>query len=147
MATGRLPDHVKEAVVTALACFDTPKQVRSAIQAEYGLDLSPQQIEAYDPNKSTGRNLSERLRKMFERTRRKFHEDLSDIPISNKAYRLRALARMYAQAESRGNLAMAASLLEQAAKECGDVFTNKQKIDGKVHVAARTVIVPAKGSC
>jgi hypothetical protein len=49
--------------------------------------------------------------------REAFRLDVSDIPISHNAVRLRALAEMVEKAKSRGNFARAAALLEQAAKE------------------------------
>ncbi|HDE2558368.1 TPA: DUF2280 domain-containing protein, partial [Klebsiella pneumoniae] len=53
----------------------------------------------------------------------------SDIPIANKAYRLRVLQRMSTTAEGMKNLGMTAQLLEQAAKEVGDAYSNKQKVE------------------
>jgi len=38
---------------------------------------------------------------------------------------------MLAKVEARGNVATAAQLLEQAAKEVGDVFVNRQRADDK----------------
>ncbi|HDE2557988.1 TPA: DUF2280 domain-containing protein, partial [Klebsiella pneumoniae] len=63
----------------------------------------------------------------------------SDIPIANKAYRLRALDRMMTKAESMRNMALAASLMEQAAKECGDAYTNKQKVEHSGVLAVSSV--------
>ena len=51
------------------------------------------------------------------------------IPIANKAYRLRVLQRMSTTAEGMKNLGMTAQLLEQAAKEVGDAYSNKQKVE------------------
>ncbi|MBN0588295.1 DUF2280 domain-containing protein, partial [Pseudomonas aeruginosa] len=50
-------------------------------------------------------------------------------PIANKAYRLRVLQRMSTTAEGMKNLGMTAQLLEQAAKEVGDAYSNKQKVE------------------
>jgi hypothetical protein len=43
--------------------------------------------------------------------------------------RLRTLQRLADRAEAQGNIALAAQLVVQAAKEVGDVFTNRQRID------------------
>lgn len=40
------------------------------------------------------------------------------------------LDRMARQMESEGNVAMAAQLLEQAAKEMGDAYTNRRQLSG-----------------
>ncbi|MGV1223480.1 DUF2280 domain-containing protein, partial [Klebsiella pneumoniae] len=62
-------------------------------------------------------------------TRDRFLNEISDIPIANKAYRLRVLQRMSTTAEGMKNLGMTAQLLEQAAKEVGDAYSNKQKVE------------------
>lgn len=76
---------------------------------------------------------------LFHETRKRFQTELSDIPIANKAYRLRALDRMMTKAESMRNMALAASLMEQAAKECGDAYTNKQKVEHSGGLAVSSV--------
>jgi hypothetical protein len=122
-----LRDEVKAFVVQALACFDTPSQVVAAVKAEFGLEVSRQQCEAYDPTKYVGRNLHLRWKTLFEDTRKRFREETADIPIANRAFRLRALGRMAERAENMKNMALTAQLLEQAAKEVGDVFVNRHR--------------------
>lgn len=122
-----LSDDIKRCIVQALACFDTPSQVAKAIKAEFGVDVSPQQCEAYQPGKKAAAKLSDKWRMLFEETRKAFLEDTSQVGISHRAVRLRALSRMAAKAEERGNIVVAAQLLEQAAKEVGDSYTNRQK--------------------
>lgn len=122
-----LRDEVKAFVVQALACFDTPSQVVAAVKAEFGLEVSRQQCEAYDPTKYVGRNLHLKWKTLFEDTRKRFREETADIPIANRAFRLRALGRMAERAENMKNMALTAQLLEQAAKEVGDVFVNRHR--------------------
>lgn len=121
-----LRDEVKLFIVQALACFDTPTQVAKAVKEEFGLDVLRQQVAAYDPNCYVGRNLSAKWRTIFEDTRAKFREDTAAIPIASRAYRLRALARMAQQAESMRNIALAVAVIEQAAKEVGDMYVNRR---------------------
>lgn len=121
-----LRDDVKAFVVPALACFDTPSQVVASVKAEFGLEVSRQQCEAYDPTKYVGRNLHAKWKTLFEDTRRRFREDTAEIPIANRAFRLRALGRMAEKAENMKNMALTAQLLEQAAKEVGDVYVNRR---------------------
>lgn len=52
MAT--LKNEVKAFIVQAIACFDTPSQVAQAVRQEFGIELSRQQCEAYDPTKYAG---------------------------------------------------------------------------------------------
>ena len=121
-----LRDEVKAFVVQALACFDTPSQVVTAVKVEYGLDVTRQQCEAYDPTKYVGRNLHLKWRTLFEDTRARFREHTAEIPIANRAFRLRGLGRMAEKAENMRNLALTAQLYEQAAKEVGDVYVNRR---------------------
>lgn len=127
MAT--LSNEVKAFMVQALACFDTPSQVAAAVREQFGIELSRQKCESYDPTKSAGRDLAKRWVTMFHDTRQRFRDDTADIPIANRAFRLRALGRMAERAENTKNLALAAQLMEQAAKETGGAYTNRQQVD------------------
>lgn len=115
-------------IVQRLACFDTPTEVAKAVKEEFGITVSLPALSVYDPNNARGKELSKELREAFEATRKRFLEDTSDIPIANKAYRLRVLQRVADRAEAKGNTPMVVQALEQAAKEVGDVFTNKQSV-------------------
>lgn len=131
MAKETLPPEVQTYIVQALACFDTPSVVAEAVKREYGLTVSRQKVEAYDPNKRAARSLAQRWVTLFEETRKAFLEDTSKIAISHRAVRLRALQRMAEKAETMGNIALAAQLFEQAAKEAGDSYTNRRELTGK----------------
>ncbi|MCS4063706.1 DUF2280 domain-containing protein [Pseudomonas sp. NPDC089408] len=121
-----LKNEVKGFIVQALACFDTPSQVAEAVKSEFGLVVTRQQVESHDPTKASSKGLAKRWVTLFEDTRRRFREETADIPIANRAYRLRALGRMVEKAESMKNMALAIQILEQAAKEVGDVYLNRK---------------------
>lgn len=144
MAGKTLDDDVKLHIVHALACYDAPSVVVESVKAEFGVVVTRQQVETYDPNKRAGRKLSARLREVFEAARNNFKEATGEIPIAQRAFRLRALHRMAERAEQMRNLPLAAQLMEQAAKEVGDVYTNRQKLDATVRSTARVVMVPPK---
>lgn len=131
MARGKLTDEVRTFIVQSLACFDAPSVVVAAVKREFGETVKPQAVEAYDPTKRAGRALSQRWRALFDATRKEFLEDTSKIAISHRSVRLRALQRMADKAEERGNAPLAAQLLEQAAKECGNAYTNRRELTGK----------------
>lgn len=122
-----LATEVKTFIVQALACFDTPSQVVKAVQEEFNLSITRQQVESHDPTKANGKKLAQKWVELFHYTRERLQNEISGIPIANKACRLRSLDRMVAQAESAKNYGMAAQLIEQAAKECGDAYTNRKK--------------------
>ncbi|WP_060516510.1 DUF2280 domain-containing protein [Pseudomonas sp. NBRC 111134] len=121
-----LKNEVKAFIVQALACFDTPSQVSQAVKDQYGVEVSRQLCERYDPTKYSGRDLAQKWKDYFHECRTRFREETSDIPIANRAYRLRGLSRMAEKAENMRNLALTAQLYEQAAKECGDMYVNRK---------------------
>ncbi|HBS7970269.1 TPA: DUF2280 domain-containing protein [Klebsiella pneumoniae] len=124
-----LKPEVKAVIVQMLACYDTPSQVVEAVQKDFGITITRQQVETHDPTKVSGKTLAKKWVDLFNRTRDRFLNEISDIPIANKAYRLRVLQRMSTTAEGMKNLGMTAQLLEQAAKEVGDAYSNKQKVE------------------
>lgn len=122
-----LKNEVKSFIVQALACYDSLESVSASVKEQFGLTLTRQQIQSYDPTKAAGKALSQKWVDLFKVTRERFQTEVSDIPIANKAYRLRTLDRMATKAETMRNYNLTAQLIEQAAKECGDSYTNKQK--------------------
>lgn len=124
-----LKPDVKAFIVQALACFDTPSQVVESVHKEFGVAITRQQVESHDPTKVSGKGLAQKWVDLFHDTRKRFQTELSDIPIANKAYRLRVLDRMMNNAEKMRNIALATEIIEQAAKECGDAYTNKHKFE------------------
>lgn len=121
-----LSEDVKLFIVQALACYDTPSQVAEAVKEEFGVLIVRQQVATYDPTKHTGKNVSKKWRAVFDATREKFKAEVADIPIANRAFRLRTLQRMVTKAEGMKNMALTAQLLEQAAKEVGDAYVNRR---------------------
>ncbi|WP_130941574.1 DUF2280 domain-containing protein [Klebsiella quasipneumoniae] len=124
-----LKPEIKAFIVQSVACFDTPSQVVESVLKEFGVQITRQQVEQNDPTKISGKGLAQKWVDLFNRTRDRFLNEIYDIPIANKAYRLRVLQRMSTTAEGMKNLGMTAQLLEQAAKEVGDAYTNKLKVE------------------
>jgi len=121
-----LSSEVKAFIVQALACFDTPSQVAEAVKREFSVEVSRHQVESPAPTKRCSKTLAKRWVEMFHDARKRFREETVEIPIANRAYRLRALGRMAEKAENMKNMALTAQLLEQAAKEVGDVYVNRR---------------------
>ncbi|WP_158143694.1 DUF2280 domain-containing protein [Vibrio metschnikovii] len=124
-----LSQEVKAFIVMALACYDSPKEIADRVKEEFNTIVSRQQIAGHDPTNATSKTLGKKWVELFNETRERFQNEISDIPIANKAYRLRALNRMASKAETMRNYNLTAQLIEQAAKECGDAYTNKQKLE------------------
>ncbi|OXJ16622.1 MULTISPECIES: DUF2280 domain-containing protein [Burkholderia] len=125
----KLQEPIKLYIVQSLACFDTISRVAKAVREEFGVEVSPQQCERYDPTKQAGSSLSKKYREIFERTREEFLKDTSRIGVAHRAVRLRKLDHAVGIAEQRGNIPLMAQLLEQAAKEAGDAFTNRHRLE------------------
>ncbi|QLG93531.1 DUF2280 domain-containing protein [Pseudomonas yamanorum] len=127
MAT--LKNEVKSFIVQALACFDTPTQVVEAVKNEYGAIVTRQQVETHDPTKAAGKGLAVKWVTLFHDTRKRFREETAEIPIANRAFRLRAMNRFVERAEGMKNIGLAMQILEQAAKETGDMYVNRARKD------------------
>src|SRR5690606_19300200 len=90
-----LKEPVKIFIVQSLACFETPQQVVDTVKQEFGIEINRKQVQLYDPTKVAGRNLSKKLKDLFEKTRAEFRSNVYDIPLANKAVRLSELQKMY----------------------------------------------------
>ncbi|WP_423854265.1 DUF2280 domain-containing protein [Acinetobacter guillouiae] len=130
-----LKEPVKIFIVQSLACFETPQQVADAVKQEYGIEIDRRQCEGYDPTKYSGRNLSKKLKDLFERTRKDFRENIEDIAIANKAFRLNELQKMYN--ESGKNKRLKQNLLKQAFQET-DGRVTRQEVTGANGGAIKT---------
>lgn len=123
----RITKKVKLFIVRMLAEFESPTQAAKTVKEIFNLDVSPQQCESYDPTKRIGQDLSQELRDKFFEYRRIANEELEAIPIANKRYRLQLLQGLVD--EHPNNPVFTPKWIEQAAKEMGGQFTNKQEVD------------------
>lgn len=127
MAT--LKEEHKHFIVTALAVFKTPQEIADEIKATFGIDVHRRQVHEYDPEGSKAAKVADKWKQIHKATRDKFLNATSDIPVANRAYRLVRLNKLVNNAGQRGAMKLEAELLEQAAKECGDVYTNRHKVE------------------
>lgn len=123
-----LKEPVKIFIVQSLACFETPQQVADAVEKEHKIKIDRKQCHSYDPTKYAGRNLSKKLKDLFFETRKRFQENILDIPIANKSFRLREMQEMYD--DFGRNKIMKLNVLKQAFQET-DGRVTKQEITGK----------------
>lgn len=107
--------------------FDTPQTVVDFVKEEFGIDVTRQSVQYYDP--TVGDKPAERWCLIFETTRKEFLKTTADIPIANRSVRLRRLERMALAAERQKNYVLAAALHEQAAKEVGELYTNRHMME------------------
>ena len=106
-----LKPEVKAFIIQSVACYEAPSQVADAVLKEFGIKITRQQVDQNDPTKVSGKGLAKKWVDLFNVTRDRFLNEISDIPIANKAYRLRVLNRMAVSAEGMKNYGMSAQLL------------------------------------
>lgn len=142
----RLNDEVKQFIVQALACFDSPSEVAEKVFEEFGVEIPRQQVQVYDPTKEAGRVLSKKYVEVFHATRKAYLEDIRQIPIAHQSFRLHSLQRMHDSFVNRKNYIAAQSVLEQAAKEVGGLFTNKMQHGGDAQNSLAEFLKQISGS-
>ena len=124
-----LRKEVKLFIVRSLAVFNTPEETARLVNEEYkNLNVSRQQCERYDPTKRAGKDLSDELKKEFEVTREEFLGKPESIPIANLVVRLQRYENMF---QASKNNVLRLKIQEQAAKDIGRQYTNRQEITGK----------------
>ncbi|AWW07749.1 MAG: hypothetical protein [Podoviridae sp. ctbh1] len=123
-----LKKEIKLYIVRSLAIFNTPSETVELVHQEYGVKVTKQQCEKYDPTKRSGENLSEELRIDFEKTREMFLGKPEAIPIANLAVRMQRYEIQYQKYNK--NRVAALSILKQAAEDMGGKYTNKAEITG-----------------
>jgi hypothetical protein len=124
----KLTKDTKVLIVQRLATFTLPSAIVAELK-EQGVEATIQQVVYYDPS-TKGTDLAPQWRELFAEARAGFIKDTSSIAIAHKAFRLQELSRMYQKAMSgtRPNLVLAQSILEQAAKEMGEAYTNRRQL-------------------
>lgn len=132
-----LSEDVQLFIVGELAMFRSPSQVAESVKEEFGIQITRQLAESYNPERRAGSSVSEKLREVFYATRRRFLRRLTDRPMYHQAYRLAELHRQYLRADAAGNTVEARAALEQAAKEVGGLYTNRRVFEVSSLNAAR----------
>ena len=125
-----LNDEQKTFIVQRLACFDSYQEVATAVSEAFAISVDRQQVYKYDPTRPAY-DKAAAWKAIFDETRKAFLEDTASIGIAHKSVRLRKLDEMLGQAIRMKNLALAAQLMEQAAKETGNAYTNRRELTGK----------------
>lgn len=117
----KLTDTQREWIVDRIACYDTPSQIADAFKDEFGFVITRQQVEEYDPEK---RSPAKKWVALHGAIRKRLLDEKAALPISHRNWRLRELEDMARRAKKQKNYKLAAELLEQAAKEQGEYYTN-----------------------
>jgi hypothetical protein len=120
-----LTDEIKEFIVKALACYDTPTRVADAVRVNFGIEISRQQVHEYDPN--CARPPAQRWRELHAATRAALLRGEAEISVMHRLVRLRMLDRLAHRCE-QNSVALALICLKQAAMECGGMYENRRHV-------------------
>ena len=127
-----LTDIHRSFIVQQVACFLSPSETAAAVNEEFGITVSRQAMERYDPNKRAGQRIAQRWKELFALARQAFLEEVqASIPLAHKAVRIKELARAANSFKASKNYLAMARMLEQIAKEVGNVHTNRHEFTGK----------------
>lgn len=127
-SSSKLSDTTRKFIVERIAAFDSPQTVVGALREEFGVTITRQGVAFYDP--TVGAKPAAKWCALFDTARAAFLKEIGDIPIAQRAVRLRRLDRMAVHAEARGNFALAAALNRQAAEDLGGAYSNRRELTG-----------------
>jgi hypothetical protein len=119
-----LTDEIRTFIVHRLACFDTPTQVVEDVKTHFGIEISRQNVYAYDPKAS--QRVGPRWKELHAATRQAYLREVAEVGIAQKVVRLAMLDRMAHRAMADNYFIKTAAFLEQAAKECGGLYESRR---------------------
>jgi len=134
----KLTHEIRAKIVAGWARYDTPIEIRREIQETYQVDVDMQQIYALNPEGASWKG-SKRWEAVFAAERKMFLESAGRIGIAQKVVRLQRLDKLCRMALDKRNVKLAAELMEQAAKEMGEVFTNRREVRQDVRAVTATM--------
>lgn len=127
-----LKNDVQTFIVQRLACYESVQDIAAAAKEIFDIEISRQLISSYDASKPYCR-ASKKWKSLFYSERARFLKEIREIPILNKSFRGAALQRAYDKltANERGaNWKLVLAVLEQAAREEGNFYTNRRELTG-----------------
>lgn len=131
----RLPDEVRQFIVTQLACYERIADVRRAAADAFpdlpeGVRIDDNRVRALDPTQARGQEMSPALKKLFWKVRNRFDKLAEEKLVGSLRHRLGVYDTVVARALSKGNEQIALQALKQAAQDKGGVFTNRRELSG-----------------
>lgn len=125
----RLKKHEKAFTVRCLAQFMTPTQVVEEIKDKFNIDVTPQQVECYDPTKVAGADLSQEFVDLFHEARKKYIEQpIYNIEGANDIVQLKILSDLLIK--KKNNTRDAIKLSDQIQKIVKGFYEKKFEITG-----------------
>ena len=111
VAKRTLNDTQQRAIIARLAAYETPTFVAQAIKADFGVSISPQGVEFYDPAKNP--RLIREWRELFDGERQKFLDEFDVQPLNSLNYRQKERRREMGAKSARLRL----DILNEAAED------------------------------
>jgi hypothetical protein len=121
----KLSDEQKIYVVTRLAEYKTPNAIARELKENFGIEVTPQCINNYHPERTTG--LGQRWKDLFWEARKAYLVTTANIGAMQPAVRMRWREDMVHEAWDAGDYRMANQLLDSIAKEAGAAFETRRK--------------------
>jgi hypothetical protein len=91
------------------------------VKTQFGLEVSPQLVQRYDPTTGAGFALSEGLVSLFHATRKTFIESIELQPLAHRAVRLTLLNELLVEARQKGERKTALGILAESRKQMQDL--------------------------
>ena len=133
-----LTTEQKTFIVRCFARFETVSEVCRSFKEKYTVELPRARACQYNVLSASFYGAAKWV-DIFRAERTRFLANADDIGITNKTVRLQRLEALCCIALERKNVKLAAELMEQAAKEMGEVFTNKREIKSDVRSLTATM--------
>lgn len=124
-------------IVRSLAQFMTPTEVVKDIKEKFNIDVSPQQVEAYDPTKVAGRDLRQEYKDVFETTRDDYlKQPIHNISGANDIVQLKILSDLLWS--KKNNVTMTIKIVDQMQKIMKGFYEKRVEITGAGGGAIKT---------
>ncbi|ENV09533.1 hypothetical protein F966_02191 [Acinetobacter higginsii] len=124
-------------IVRSLAQFMTPTEVVKDIKEKFNIDVSPQQVEAYDPTKVAGRDLRQEYKDVFETTRDEYlKQPIHNISGANDIVQLKILSDLLWS--KKNNVTMTVKIVDQMQKIMKGFYEKRVEITGAGGGAIKT---------
>lgn len=123
------PMEVRERIIELLAAGHRHREIANMVNEEYGTHVTSAYVRRQNPMVSVGERLPDQLHALFHSLRSQHQERIMRMGIAHQPTRMQMLQLMADDAYEKGNIKMAAQLLEQAAREMGGAYTNKSNLE------------------
>jgi hypothetical protein len=124
---GKLTDEQRVYIVTRLATYSTPSAIARDLKAEFGIEVTPQAVNQYHPERASGGGLGQRWKDLFGEVRKAYLAAIAETATSEPLVRMHWRENMVLEAWDKGDYRMANAMLDSIAKEAGGMFRSKHE--------------------